>query len=297
MNELHHDKTCFLHICCGLLILTSFSILTITLRGYQISIAYCLFSFVLLVISRFGFKCWLWVLNASVPGLCILLNFVLFLEQTKVFFFCTFLSCSFFQMIFLFLQYRVLFHHQTKSSVSASLLSSFFLSNKVLSFCNILSCSINKQSSLSASLLSSFFLSNKVLSFYNILYCSISKQSPLFLQVYCQVFFLSNKVLSFCNILSCSISKQSLLFLQVYCQVFFYQTKFSLFAISCLVPSANTVLSFCNILSFFIKHSPLFSQYLVFFHQQTTSSPLKQLGQSKSNFMWSLLRKVERKFI
>ena len=33
LNELHHDKTCFLHICCGLLILTSFSILTITLRG------------------------------------------------------------------------------------------------------------------------------------------------------------------------------------------------------------------------------------------------------------------------
>ena len=36
-------KPAFLHIFCGLLIFTSFSILTITLRGYQISIAYCLF--------------------------------------------------------------------------------------------------------------------------------------------------------------------------------------------------------------------------------------------------------------
>ena len=31
--------------------------------------------------------------------------------------------------------------------------------------------------------------------------------------------------------------------------------------------------------------------------QFQTSSPLKPLGQSKPNFMWSLLRKGERKFI
>ena len=44
LNELHHDKTCFLHIFCGLLILTSFYILTITLRG--VSNKHCLLPFV-----------------------------------------------------------------------------------------------------------------------------------------------------------------------------------------------------------------------------------------------------------
>ena len=43
LNELHHDKTCFLHIFCGLLILTSFYILTITLRG--VSNKHCLLPF------------------------------------------------------------------------------------------------------------------------------------------------------------------------------------------------------------------------------------------------------------
>ena len=47
LNELHHDKTCFLHIFCGLLIFTSFSILTITLRG--VSNKHCLLPFFHLV--------------------------------------------------------------------------------------------------------------------------------------------------------------------------------------------------------------------------------------------------------
>ena len=33
----------------------------------------CMWLFVILVISRFVFDGWIWVLNASVPGLCILL--------------------------------------------------------------------------------------------------------------------------------------------------------------------------------------------------------------------------------
>ena len=34
------------------------------------------FDFEILVISRFGFEGWLWVLITSVPGLCILLTFI-----------------------------------------------------------------------------------------------------------------------------------------------------------------------------------------------------------------------------
>ena len=37
--------------------------------------------------------------------------------------------------------------------------------------------------------------------------------------------------------------------------------------------------------------------YVVVVHNAQRSSPLKQLGQSKPNFMWSLLGYVERKFI
>ena len=33
--------------------------------------------FVILVISRFGFEGWIWILIASVPGLCILFTFML----------------------------------------------------------------------------------------------------------------------------------------------------------------------------------------------------------------------------
>ena len=36
---------------------------------------------------------------------------------------------------------------------------------------------------------------------------------------------------------------------------------------------------------------------LVYDHHFQTSSPLKPLGQSKPNFMWSLLGKGERKFV
>ena len=35
----------------------------------------------------------------------------------------------------------------------------------------------------------------------------------------------------------------------------------------------------------------------VYFHNNETSSPLKPLGQSKPNFIWSILGKGERKFI
>ena len=31
----------------------------------------CMWVYVILVIPRFGFEGWIWVLNASVPGLCI----------------------------------------------------------------------------------------------------------------------------------------------------------------------------------------------------------------------------------
>ena len=35
----------------------------------------------------------------------------------------------------------------------------------------------------------------------------------------------------------------------------------------------------------------------VYFHNNETSSPLKPLGQSEPNFIWSILGKGERKFI
>ena len=39
----------------------------------------CFWLFVALVISRFGFEGWIWVLIASVPGLCILFTFIILL--------------------------------------------------------------------------------------------------------------------------------------------------------------------------------------------------------------------------
>ena len=35
----------------------------------------------------------------------------------------------------------------------------------------------------------------------------------------------------------------------------------------------------------------------VYFHNNETSTPLKPLGQSKPNFIWSILGKGERKYI
>ena len=48
LNELIHEKTYCLHILWPSYsdILTSFSLLTITVRGYHISIAYCFFHFI-----------------------------------------------------------------------------------------------------------------------------------------------------------------------------------------------------------------------------------------------------------
>ena len=37
----------------------------------------CLLTICVFVISRFGFEGWIWVLIASVPGLCILLTFIM----------------------------------------------------------------------------------------------------------------------------------------------------------------------------------------------------------------------------
>ena len=43
---------------------------------------------------------------------------------------------------------------------------------------------------------------------------------------------------------------------------------------------------------------PLPQGYIhIYFHNNETSSPLKPLGQSKPNFIWSILGKGERKFI
>ena len=43
---------------------------------------------------------------------------------------------------------------------------------------------------------------------------------------------------------------------------------------------------------------PLLLGYIhVYFHNNETYSPLKRLGQSKPNFIWSIRGKGERKFI
>ena len=50
---------------------------------HMFSFVFCLF--VILVFSRFGFEDWIWVLIASVPGLCILFTFSIFRSMTFCF--------------------------------------------------------------------------------------------------------------------------------------------------------------------------------------------------------------------
>ena len=59
------------------------------------------FDYLILVISRFGFEGWIWVLIASVPDLCILFTFMLSLKRpldelnVHVLLISTFLYCTF----------------------------------------------------------------------------------------------------------------------------------------------------------------------------------------------------------
>ena len=66
------------HLTCDHIILVRFGLLSGHLLGISCSLVDHMFSFVILVISRFGFEGWIWVLVASVPDLCILLTFHIF---------------------------------------------------------------------------------------------------------------------------------------------------------------------------------------------------------------------------